>query len=47
MASTEGGVEIEQVAHDTPEKIFKTVVDPLVGLQPCHAREIGFKLGLE
>ncbi|MCE3267948.1 MAG: ADP-forming succinate--CoA ligase subunit beta [Burkholderiales bacterium] len=46
MASTEGGVEIEQVAHDTPEKIFKTVVDPLVGLQPCHAREIGFKLGL-
>lgn len=46
MASTEGGVEIEQVAHDTPEKIFKTIVDPLVGLQPCHAREIGFKLGL-
>lgn len=47
MASTEGGVEIEQVAHDTPEKIFKVVVDPLVGLQPCHAREIGFKLGLD
>lgn len=46
MASTEGGVEIEQVAHDTPEKIFRIVVDPLVGLQPCHAREIGFKLGL-
>lgn len=46
MASTEGGVEIEQVAHDTPEKIFKVVVDPLVGLQPCQAREIGFKLGL-
>jgi len=46
MASTEGGVEIEQVAHETPEKIFKVVVDPLVGLQPCHAREIGFKLGL-
>lgn len=46
MASTEGGVEIEQVAHDTPEKIHKVVVDPLVGLQPCHAREIGFKLGL-
>lgn len=46
MASTEGGVEIEQVAHDTPEKIFKIVVDPLVGLQPCHARELGFKLGL-
>lgn len=46
MASTEGGVEIEQVAHETPEKIFKVVVDPLVGLQPCHAREVGFKLGL-
>ncbi|MFN8770458.1 MAG: ADP-forming succinate--CoA ligase subunit beta [Neisseriaceae bacterium] len=46
MASTEGGVEIEKVAHETPEKIFKTVVDPLVGLLPCHAREVGFKLGL-
>jgi len=46
MASTEGGVEIEKVAHDTPEKILKTVVDPLVGLQPCHAREIAFQLGL-
>jgi succinyl-CoA synthetase beta subunit len=47
MASTEGGVEIEQVAHDTPEKIFKVVVDPLVGLQPFQAREVGFKLGLD
>ncbi|MBY0379763.1 MAG: ADP-forming succinate--CoA ligase subunit beta, partial [Burkholderiales bacterium] len=46
MASTEGGVEIEKVAHETPEKIFKIVVDPLVGLLPCHAREVGFKLGL-
>ena len=46
MASTEGGVEIEKVAHETPEKILKTVVDPLVGLQPCHAREIAFQLGL-
>ncbi len=46
MASTEGGVEIEQVAHETPEKILKVVVDPLVGLQPCHAREVAFKLGL-
>ena len=46
MVSTEGGVEIEKVAHETPEKIFKVVVDPLVGLQPCHAREAGFKLGL-
>lgn len=46
MASTEGGVEIEKVAHETPEKILKVVVDPLVGLQPCHAREVAFKLGL-
>jgi succinyl-CoA synthetase beta subunit len=46
MASTEGGVEIEKVAHDTPEKILKVVVDPLVGLMPCHAREIAFGLGL-
>jgi succinyl-CoA synthetase beta subunit len=47
MASTEGGVEIEQVAHETPEKILKITVDPLIGLQPCHAREVGFKLGLD
>lgn len=46
MASTEGGVEIEKVAHETPEKIFKVVVDPLIGLLPCQSREIGFKLGL-
>ncbi len=47
MASTEGGVEIEKVAHDTPEKIFKVTLDPLVGMQPFHARELGFKLGLD
>jgi succinyl-CoA synthetase beta subunit len=46
MASTEGGVEIEKVAHESPEKILKAVVDPLVGLQPFQAREIGFGLGL-
>ena len=46
MASTEGGVEIEKVAHETPEKILKVVVDPLVGLQPCQARDIAFQLGL-
>jgi succinyl-CoA synthetase beta subunit len=40
MASTEGGVEIEKVAHETPEKILKIVIDPLVGLMPCHAREV-------
>ncbi|PHV13281.1 ADP-forming succinate--CoA ligase subunit beta [Chitinimonas sp. BJB300] len=47
MTSTEGGVEIEEVAHNTPEKIIKTVVDPLVGLQPFQAREAGFALGLD
>jgi len=46
MASTEGGVEIEKVAHETPEKILKASIDPLVGAQPYQAREIGFKLGL-
>jgi len=46
MASTEGGVEIEKVAHDTPEKILKAVIDPIVGAQPFQARELGFKLGL-
>lgn len=46
MASTEGGVDIEQVAEETPEKIFKIEVDPLVGAQPFQAREVGFKLGL-
>lgn len=47
MASTEGGVEIEKVAHDTPEKILTTVVDPLVGLQPYQARQLSFALGLK
>jgi len=46
MASTEGGVEIEKVAHETPEKIFQTLVDPLVGVMPYQCREVGFKLGL-
>lgn len=46
MASTEGGVEIEKVAHETPEKILKAAIDPLTGAQPHQAREIGFKLGL-
>jgi len=46
MASTEGGVEIEKVAHETPEKIFKVIVDPLVGVMPYQCRETGFKLGL-
>ncbi len=46
MASTEGGVEIEKVAAETPEKIMKVVVDPLVGVMPYQAREVGFALGL-
>jgi len=47
MASTEGGVEIETVAEQTPEKILKTAIDPLVGAQPYQGREMAFKLGLE
>ena len=47
MASTEGGVEIEQVAEETPEKILKTMIDPFVGPQPYQGRELAFKLGLE
>ena len=47
MASTEGGVEIEKVAEETPEKLLKITVDPLVGLMPFQAREVAFKLGLE
>ena len=46
MASTEGGVEIEEVARNTPEKILKVVVDPLIGLQPFQARDVAFSLGL-
>ncbi len=47
MASTEGGVEIEQVASETPEKILKVTIDPLVGLQPFQARDLAFQLGLK
>ena len=46
MASTEGGMEIEEVAAKTPEKIIKVAIDPVTGLQPYHAREIAFGLGL-
>ena len=46
MASTEGGVEIEKVAHETPEKIYKAIVDPLVGVMPYQCRDLAFKLGL-
>jgi succinyl-CoA synthetase beta subunit len=46
MVSTEGGMEIEKVAAETPEKIIKTTVDPGVGLTPFQARELAFSLGL-
>jgi succinyl-CoA synthetase beta subunit len=46
MASTEGGVEIEKVAEETPEKILRATIDPLVGAQPYQGRELAFKLGL-
>jgi succinyl-CoA synthetase beta subunit len=47
MASAEGGVDIEEVAAKTPEKIVRVAIDPVTGLQPFHAREIAFALGLE
>jgi len=47
MASTEGGVEIEKVAEETPEKILKAEIDPLAGAQPYQARDLAFQLGLE
>ena len=46
MASTEGGVEIEKVAHETPEKILKATINPLVGVMPYQCRELAFGLGL-
>jgi succinyl-CoA synthetase beta subunit len=46
MASTEGGMEIEEVAAKHPEKILKSPIDPATGLQPFHARKIAFGLGL-
>ena len=46
MASTEGGVEIEKVAEETPEKILRATIDPLVGPQPFQGRDLAFQLGL-
>ena len=46
IGSTEGGMDIEQVAHDTPEKILTLHVDPAVGFSPFIARKMGFALGL-
>ncbi len=47
MASTEGGVNIEEVAEATPEKIVKEWIDPRLGLQPFQARKVAFALGME
>ena len=47
MVSTEGGMDIEEVAAKTPEKIIKVGIDPAIGMQPFHARELAFGLGLE
>lgn len=47
MASTEGGVEIEKVAEETPHLIHKVALDPLTGPMPYQGRELAFKLGLE
>ena len=46
MASTEGGMAIEDVAHNTPEKIIKVAVDPAIGFQGFHGRELVFGLGI-
>jgi succinyl-CoA synthetase beta subunit len=47
MASTEGGMEIEEVAAKHPEKILRIAIDPVTGMQGFHARELAFGLGLE
>lgn len=47
MASVEGGVEIEKVAAETPEKILKATIDPLTGAQAYQGRDLAFQLGLE
>jgi succinyl-CoA synthetase beta subunit len=47
MASTSGGMDIEEVAQRTPEKIVKVFIDPLLGIQGYHCRSLGFGLGLE
>ena len=46
IASTEGGMDIEEVAQKTPEKIMTVAIDPAIGLQPFHARRLAFGLGL-
>src|SRR5437763_5656351 len=46
VASTEGGVEIEKVAHETPQKIATITIDPATGLMPHHGREVAAAVGL-
>jgi succinyl-CoA synthetase beta subunit len=46
IASREGGMDIEQVAHDSPEKLHHVQIDPVIGLAPYQARRLGFLLGL-
>lgn len=46
MGSEEGGTEIEEVAQETPEKIFKEVIDPVVGLMPYQARRLAFNINI-
>jgi succinyl-CoA synthetase beta subunit len=47
IASTEGGMSIEEVAEETPEKIIKVAIDPATGIMPFHARKVAFGLKLE
>ncbi len=47
IVSTEGGMDIEEVAAKTPEKILTLMVDPATGIMPCHGRQIAYALGLE
>ncbi len=47
MASSEGGMDIEEVAHNTPDKIHRVVIDPAVGIQPFQCRQLAFKIGMK
>ena len=47
MASTEGGMDIEEVAHDHPEKIMKVAIDPATGISGFHCRKLAYGLKLE
>ncbi|MBF0100506.1 MAG: ADP-forming succinate--CoA ligase subunit beta [Desulfobacterales bacterium] len=46
MASTAGGMDIEKVAEEHPEQIIKVCIDPLMGIQPCHARQLAYSLDI-